>query len=289
MHQTASQATLPPAGTSTDGLAGLSAAQMVQLGRALHEIGRILAEGRQEQPGDDGWRSRLKDFFIGLAGAVGEAMAVAGGLQLQRPENWPTGSLYVLILPVIQDGFPVLWVPEAEVLQALSKAPDRPRRQQLLLDRRDEILANARRVLTAVTSPDLSLDREVVGQALACVVDQPYPAQIASLNVATQRALAEVGESSVTALGKLAKATAKRGVGAGALDVRKVLMLSAIAPALEQFYPDRQDPIPERPNRHAVDHVTSPLQYTPGNALESVLLAVSVLRQAQANRGVAAN
>ena len=62
------------------------------------------------------------------------------------------------------------------------------------------------------------------------------------------------------------------------------MTLVAVAPVLSQFFEQLGDPTPTTPNRHAVSHTVSMTQYTPANALWSVLIAVSVLRQAQENR-----
>lgn len=266
-------------------LAPLETAELVvQLGRVLQELSAVLANGRDDGDSRREWQRRLGRLVAGLAQVAGSVMVLSGQLELQRPANWTTGSAWVSLESVIEDGFPVLWVPGAEVLNALSKLDDRGARQQLLLDRRPEVLAHARAVLSEVTSPDLAMEREVVGQALDGVVGQPFPAQLAALTVAIQRAEAEVGVANFKDLYSVALDAAARGLEVTVDDLRMTLMLTAVAPTLEHFYPSRQDPVPTRPNRHAVTHVTSSVQYTPGNALESVLLAVSVLRQAQANR-----
>jgi hypothetical protein len=62
------------------------------------------------------------------------------------------------------------------------------------------------------------------------------------------------------------------------------MTLVAVTPVVSRFFERQGDPVPTTPNRHAVSHTVSPAQYTPANALWSVLIAVSVLRQAQENR-----
>ena len=93
--------------------------------------------------------------------------------------------------------------------------------------------------------------------------------------------------ASLSALAKAArvKAAALASARHGDLivDLRGSLMLLAIAPVLVRFDATR-DPVPTHPSRHAVSHAIDAAQYTAGNALESVLLAVSVLRQAEAAR-----
>lgn len=175
-------------------------------------------------------------------------------------------------------------MPPADVLDALAQAPDRPARQQVLYERRAILLEHARSVLGEVVSPDLAVDRRVVSEALDCVVDQPSPAQVAALNVAANRAMLEAGAATLGQLARMGRAAAARLTTVGVENLRISLMLVAIAPALEHFDPTVVDHVHARPNRNVADHVISAVQFTPENALESVLLAVSVLRQAQANR-----
>jgi hypothetical protein len=262
--------------------------QLIKLGQMLyylaHSDSTVVADDRERQRP----RKRVSQFLVGAAGVVGEVLVVAARLHAQRPDNWPSWLTYASLRVAIQDGFPVLWVPAADVLDALAKAPDRDARQQVLLDDQVDVLDHARSVLSAVTSPDLAIDRQGIEQAIECVINQPFPAQVAALNIATNRAMEEVGAPSLSALAEMGRAAVERGIDISVVNPPASLMLAAVAPALGQFYPSRGDPVPSRPNRHAVDHVTSALQYTSGNALESVLPAVSVLRQAQANREVGA-
>lgn len=270
--------------TTTDTLSPVSAEQIVQLGQALYALAQAGGAELDEEPPAKAWRRSLAKFMVGFADTAGQVLVVSGRLAMQRPDNWWSGSAYATPRVLVEDGFPVLWTPSADVLQAQVHAPDRPARQQVLLGRRNEVLAHARRVLAHVTAPDLEMDRSVAQEALECVASQPHLAQVGSLIVAMNRAQAEAGARELAGLAKKAAKAAERGLAVDVEDVRGALMLMAVAPVLSQFYPKRGDPVPSRPNRHAVAHVTSEVQYTPGNALESVLLAVSVLRQAQANR-----
>lgn len=261
----------------------ITAAQAVELGEALLELTRS-AEGGDQLSAGAPWRRRLRAILNGAANFTGRLLTVWGRLELQRPTNWPTGLTYGKLHGVIADGFPVLWVPPADVLDALAQAPDRPARQRVLYERRAILLEHARRFLGEVVSPDLAVDRRVVSEALDCVVDQPSPAQVAALNVAANRAMLEAGAATLGQLARMGRDAAARLTTVGAEHLRISLMLVAIAPALEHFDPTVVDHVHARPNRHVADRVISAVQFTPENALESLLLAVSVLRQAQANR-----
>jgi len=222
---------------------------------------------------------------------VGPVVYGLARIEAQRPENWPSVLSYLKALPLIADGFPVLWVPDSKTLDALLVARGRPERQGVLLARQGEVLSHTRSVLGEVRSPDLGHARALLLQAVDCVEHFPFPAQALALQVATVLAQQEAGVGSLSALAKEASAKtaalASAEHGAVIEDLGGSLMLLAVAPALVRFDPQR-DALPTRPNRHAVAHVLDPAQYTPGNALESVLLAASVLRQAEASRHAAA-
>lgn len=260
----------------------LPPAEIIKLGQMLQELGEVLRQdsGKPSKP----WRRRVRRVLAGTASAIGGVTTWAGQLQEQYPSNWSGWYSYTALLPLIQDGFPVLWVPDASTLHAMAEQQDRKSRQQILLDLRAEVLDHAGVILAQVTAPDLADDRLLVEQALACIVDSPYPAQLAALVVATNRAQAEVGAVRLADLARAGHTARKVPFLDRVQDLRASLMLTALAPALEHFHPNKAEPVPDRPNRHAAVHLASAVQFTPGNALEAVVLAVSVLRQAQANR-----
>ncbi|MCR6494505.1 hypothetical protein [Cellulomonas sp. P24] len=227
-------------------------------------------------------------ILAGVAATVATTATTVARIEAQRPENWSGLAGYTEAVRLVTDGFPVLWVPDCETLAALASAPDRLARQALLLSRRDQVLAHAQAVLAEVHSSDLATSRLLAEQALDCLPSFPYPAQSLALQVAAIVTMGETGSKTFKQLQarldeELSKLTAPRGT-ALIRDLGVTFMLLAAAPALEQFRVDRGDRVPSRPNRHAVAHVLSLEQYTEANALESVLLAVSVLRQAEASR-----
>lgn len=208
-----------------------------------------------------------------------EVLDVVGRIEGERPPNWPSGVLtYGPARRLAADGFPVVWVPDAATLTAVLEAADHHERQRVLLDRTYRVLAHARSVLEEVTCPHLREWRDLVTDALECVREHPAPAQALALQGAVVVAQHLHG---VTRPGKVWAAADRAAVAQmpspGAL--RQDMTTLVFRTVLARFEPG--DTIPDRPNRHVVAHVLSQEQYTPGNALEAVLLAVSVLRQTQ--------
>ncbi len=274
----------------------VTAEQADQLEELLHAVARWIAgepffDGEEPtEPAEPPSRARRAVTMAGkiLAGAaivaVNASVAVAR-VDAQRPDNWPGLVGYTEAVRLVADGFPVLWVPDQDTLSALAEAPNRPARQRVLLARRDRVLSHARAVLAEVQSTDLQPARMLAEQVLDCVTQFPFPAQSLALQIVALVTLRETGSPTFTRLrerldAELSKLAAPSGM-ALTKDLGTTFMLLAAAPALDQFYPDHGDPVPTRPNRHAISHVLSLEQYTEANALESALLAVSVLRQAE--------
>jgi len=232
--------------------------------------------------------SRTGKALAGGAVVLARVSLLVTLIEKHRPANWGGFASYQTAIVLMRDGFPVAWVPDADTLAALAEAPDRAAQQALLVERRDAVLAHAAGVLAEVSSIDLRDPRALVEEAVACVTSFPYAAQSLALHAATVVALEEMGMARLFELrGDLDEHIAllqRQDHQRLATDLRKSLLLLTVAPALRTFRPWCGDPIPTRPNRHAVAHSASLVQFTEANALESVLLAVSVLRQAEAAR-----
>lgn len=257
--------------------------QQVELGRGLREVAALLTEVNEESGDVRTWRARLREGLALVSEVVGAALVTGGRLRTQAPDNWPTSLTLYSLRSLIEDGFPVLWVPNQHVLEEMARASDRSARQAVLLKHQGELVAEAAQVLRRVTALDLADDRKALEQCLSCLPSAWMPAQTLALIVAATRTQTEGDLPTQGALRRRANAANTTGTDPDLEDIGQELTLAAIAPALAQFTPGETD-IPDRPNRHAVAHTVSAIQQTPGNALEAVLLAVSVLRQAQAAR-----
>ena len=213
------------------------------------------------------------------------ALTYLSHLEQAKPPNWPSFLNYPRLHILARAGFPVVWVPGADVLTALMAVSTDAERSQVLVEHADEIIGHARTVLGDVTDPELADFAEVMRQALGCVREAYAPAQALSLQVATILALQETRMSKLADLrSHLQDLVVNPTTPVAPSDLRVVMTLVAVAPVVSQFFEFRGDPVPTTPNRHAVSHTVSPAQYTPANALWSVLIAMSVLRQAQENR-----
>lgn len=239
------------------------------------------------------WQQKVAASIGPAVEAIGRAAVMTGRtlapvidylsrLEAAKPPNWPTVLAYPRLHDLAKDGFPVIWVPAAPVLTELMDARTVIDRQNVLLGHADEVIENARAVLGEVTHADLAEHARVVHQALDCVRTNDAPAQALSLQVATVAAAHETGHETLAGLATHLKALLEPDAIVTPTDLRSAMTLLAVGPLLARFRPG--DPVPTTPNRHAISHTVSSLQYTPGNALWSVLVAVSVLRQAQENR-----
>ena len=253
------------------------------------DAGRDVDES--ERPGRRRLRrslSRTGKVLAGGAVVLARVSLIVTLVEKYGPSNWEGFVNYQTAMALMKDGFPVAWVPDADTLAALAEASDRAARQALLVERRDAVLAHAAGVLAEVSSIDLHDPRALIEEAVACVTLFPYAAQSLALHAATVVALEEMGMTRLFELrGDLDEHIAllqRQDHQRLATDLRKSLLLLTVASALRTFRPSCGDPIPTRPNRHAVAHSASLIQFTEANALESVLLAVSVLRQAEAAR-----
>lgn len=239
-----------------------SAAQ--RIAPALDTMGRVMAE---------------------VGKTVLPALMYLAQLEQAKPPNWPSFLSYPRLDILARAGFPVAWVPGPDVLTALMTAGTDAERTQVLLEHADDIVEHARVVLGDVTDPDLAEFANVMRQALGCVGEAYAPAQALSLQVATILASQETRKTKLVDLRwHLQNLAADPTTPVAPSDLREVMTLVAVAPVVSQFFEHLGDSVPITPNRHAVSHTVSLAQYTPANALWSVLIAVSVLRQAQENR-----
>lgn len=227
----------------------------------------------------------------GVAGAgviIARLALLVTLVEKHGPANWNGVIGFHAAVTLMGDGFPAAWVPDRDTLNVLANAADRPARQAILLDRREGVLAHARTVLSDVQLPELQDARRLVDEALACLAAFPAGAHSLALNAAGVVALSETGLGRLSQLSETADARSellrRHAHEQLVADLPRSLLLLTVAPALTTYRPWRGDPVPTRPNRHAIAHSVSPRQFTEANALESVLLAVSVLRQAQSIR-----
>lgn len=271
----------------------LTVEQQAVLVAALLPSGRLLADGLRSVfaaavPAARRLTGRVQSGLYQFAKAVEPVLLLLAQLQAEQLPNWPSPFSYAALRPLLEeDGLPVAWVPRAELLQLWVDAPDTPTRRSLLVRHRDDVVEDCRTVLGEVVAADLQDARSLLRQAVDCVVAYPAPAQALALPAAATLAAEELGTSQLHELNKRLNQLATSGLPpVGQLQAHMTML--AVAPVLTTFRADRGDAVPERLNRHAVAHTIDKRQYSESNALQAVLLAVSVLRQAQANRDLLA-
>ncbi|WP_030529784.1 hypothetical protein [Phycicoccus jejuensis] len=215
------------------------------------------------------------------AESVSPLVEYVAHVERARPENWRSVWDYPRLAQLAREGYPIMWVPDSATLGQMLDAPP-AQRTQVLIDNASRVLQHADDVLSQVTHGDLVAYADVMRQAVRCVQTAPAPAQALSLQVATVAGIEAVNARGVGDLYRyledLADITDARQVER----LATALSVLCLQRALTRWNPG--DSVPSTPNRHNVSHAVDPQQYSPANAIWSVLLAVSVLRQLQEER-----
>ncbi|GAA0897750.1 hypothetical protein [Pseudonocardia zijingensis] len=198
------------------------------------------------------------------------------------PPNWidlGDGAEFDL-LRLAEAGLPTAWVPRADVLQELLKAPE-AERVAIFAERRAEILTDCRDVLSGVTSTELTEQVELLEEALLVAEQNKLAAAqaLAAAIVDTVMRISIVPEKIRGYYKKVQEEIESRHENATLLELRWCAVHLPLTRALEYFDPTQGIPIPERFNRHASIHAVGRVQYTPANAIIAIALATSLVRE----------
>lgn len=224
-----------------------------------------------------------------------------------RPRNWHASGLTPDdILPIAVDcGIPVVWVPPTAVLIEVTAAHPRDR-IGVLVSRQEEVLAHCEALLAQCRDQELQESRILVGRAIEALRAGHHEAAMAlAVTVAENLAfwVSEIrtsrfdshDESDVhdAQIGKRHRHRNRYGLAAELLDemdsseresrfdvVRRAL-LAPIPKFFTKFHPEDGDPVPETVSRHATVHRPTVKHLSPANALLSVMLCISYLREQQ--------
>jgi len=60
--------------------------------------------------------------------------------------------------------------------------------------------------------------------------------------------------------------------------VKEFIAIAPIWQAYQQYYPDKNDPIPRAFNRHATAHTVGTLQYSRRNAVQGLMIVCGLLK-----------
>ncbi|MEU9654358.1 hypothetical protein AB0E00_36455 [Streptomyces sp. NPDC048110] len=225
---------------------------------------------------DSGW-------FRGLADTL---TTVHRAIERVFPGNWLGESLdYTEMVPVLEEGVPLAWVPSAPVIRRLLVATDGQARARVLEANTEEIVTACREALSAVTHPDLQQQTVLLGDCLTMIetnLSSGAQALAASVWDTVYRAVWRADPSLKTAgffkYKDVAKKLPKVNLDDSTLlQFRQACVFAPFVRVCDDFYDSH--PVPSAFNRHATTHATGAIQYSRANALTALMLAVSLVRE----------
>jgi hypothetical protein len=186
------------------------------------------------------------------------------------------------------EGIPLAWVPRAEVVADLIAAPDAAVRDTILVARTPEIVVDCRQRLAEVRDAGLQHLDGLIDDALrALEQSNPTAAQALAANVfdTLLRDVLRRGRLFAGSTGRFKYQHVTGGITPVSDETligvyRASCVLTPVLKALAEFNFEA-DPVPGRFTRHATAHRAGMTQYTPANAVIAIMLATSLLREAQ--------
>jgi hypothetical protein len=225
---------------------------------------------------------------------IAELSAVPDLASLPRgyyPPNWWSvaqldGDAAIAIMQ--EEGIPLAWVPRAEIVADLIAAPDAAARDTILVARTSEIVEDCRQRLAEVLEDDLQHLDGLAGDALRALEQaNPTAAQALAANVfdTLLRDVRHRGRLFAGSSGRFKYQHVTGGITPVSDETlvgvyRATCVLTPVLKALAEFNFET-DPVPGRFARHATAHRAGTTQYTPANAVIAIMLATSLLREAQ--------
>ena len=223
--------------------------------------------------------------------------AIQVALEIYRPRNWWGVPVPAHELAAIAeaDGIPLAWVPRGEIVLELAGVANRDERMRVLADRESDVLADCEAALTKCTEPELSDRVPLAKQALAAFREHHEAAMALAVALgeplATRssrpRVLAFGSEAEREAWEDAFKNTPKYKQAEVALsridplaDDSKWRALAAPIPKFfTTWFPSSGAPAPKELSRHVVAHQPTVEHFSRQNALISVMLMTSLLRE----------
>ena len=212
-----------------------------------------------------------------LSDTIRERLAAA------MPPNWDPDTIrFRGILDVaLEDGIPIVWVPRAEVVAALMKAPARPDRIQILLDHVDQVRSDCRTAVRTCTHPDLADRVPLALDALrthgrGSIESAQAMAVLVAEGLATEFIAGGYAKGVYDKLAKLAANTGR----AMPAEMRTAVTIAPMKNFFEKWYPTGGRPRVEL-SRHVSVHRASAGHYTAENSLLAIMLMSSLLRELQ--------
>jgi hypothetical protein len=223
-------------------------------------------------------QEELAKTFRRFAASFKEQLRAGAPPSWQFGDAWP--MLSMIAHTVEQDGIPLAWVPRGDIVVALVHAEGIEARRAILADHEAEIVQDCFTCLDDIDAPELAEFVENTREAARAFQDQHAKPAQALATVVLDAALRLLFAAPQFSYGGVRRKLAGVWDNAPLRYVRSALVLAAIPGALEEFWPDRGDPVPDRFNRHASAHTVHTKQFTRTNALVGIMTITSLLREA---------
>ncbi|MGI5507438.1 hypothetical protein [Lentzea sp. CA-135723] len=222
----------------------------------------------------DAWAQNVAQTLSALASVLRDLPTKI--MREEGPPNWKglTDEQLDAVIATATSGIPVAWVPRAEILQVLLAADE--------ADQLTVLNAHATAIVDDCAAA-VSQARSGEFDELAGYVEEAISAYRAGHLAASQALSASIIDTllRVTVLEPVKYGyykTVKDTIAEGPDCVPRVIACLPVLNALENF--DGHSDVPAKFNRHASAHAVYAQQYTSTNALISLMLATSMLRQA---------
>jgi len=202
------------------------------------------------------------------------------GVPKSYPPNWTSDYDPGILEEIIyKDGIPVVWVPNARILDLIVVAPDRAARISILVEAAEEILADCQRVIAesnnvellgvkplAVHSTIAWLDHPEAAQALAVVVaDTIIKRWLPKITMAQN--YTEMGESVKLPLAEVP-----------IVNVRQAFALAVISSFYTKFDSNDHETRPSALSRHVTVHDANIEHFHRENSLIAIMVMSSLIR-----------
>jgi hypothetical protein len=195
------------------------------------------------------------------------------------PANWTgldTTEVAAIIELVTETGYSLVWLPRIEIVRELMDA-DRADVPALILGRKEDVLDDAEKCLSDIDRPELMQLRAAIEESIAAFrAGHHRAAQALAAVVFTSEVHAHF-EMGTTASRRRMEAADPMSGPIGRIRIHTIFRAAVLA--LAEFRPDRAVPVRRSFNRHNSAHRITTEQWTEANALSSIMLAASFLRE----------